>query len=101
MKYVIDIPEDIKNGVDKEDDVDKAEELIKWYSATLTLAIKDSIPLQEELEKIKAEINNPKEIGLDFYDGIAVAERIIDNHINKADCDNDCEHCTWTECPKE
>lgn len=34
-----------------------------------------------ELEKIKTELQNPKEIGLDFFDGLAYAERVIDKHI--------------------
>lgn len=56
MKYVIELPEYIKHEVDIEEDVDKAEDFIKWYSATLTCAIKDATPLQAELEEIKAEI---------------------------------------------
>lgn len=56
MKYVIELPEYIKHEVDIEEDVDKAEEFIKWYSATLTCAIKDSTPLQAEFEKVKTEI---------------------------------------------
>ncbi len=35
----------------------------------------------EELEMIKAEIENPKEISLDFFDGLAYAERVIDKKI--------------------
>lgn len=51
MKYVIELPEYIKHEVDIEEDVDKAEDFIKWYSATLTCAIKDSTPLTELLDK--------------------------------------------------
>lgn len=58
--------------------------------------------LIEELEEIKAEIEadsenrtSEEQIGMEY------ATEIIDNHINKADCDNDCEHCEWVECPKE
>lgn len=50
MKYVIELPEYIKHEVDIEEDVDKAEDFIKWYSATLTCAIKDSTPLQAEFD---------------------------------------------------
>lgn len=50
MKYVIELPEYIKHEVDIEEDVDKAEDFIKWYSATLTRAIKDSTPLQLQAE---------------------------------------------------
>lgn len=47
-----------------------------------------------ELEEIKAEIR---------YNGLynEQIEEIIDKHINQADCNNDCEHCEWTECPKD
>ena len=62
-----------------------------------------------ELEEIKAEIE--AEIEKEFYLPDIVAEQniragylgalaIVDKHINKADCNNDCEHCEWTECPK-
>lgn len=68
--------------------------------------------LIEELEKIKGEIENipndetTKPIGTYDYCLGANNERrivleILDKHINKADCDNDCEHCEWVECPKE
>jgi len=58
-------------------------------------------PIVKELEEIKAELQNlPTNNFLEMIPkGEAV--QIVDNHINKADCDNDCEHCTWTECPKE
>ncbi len=36
-----------------------------------------------KLEKIKTELQNPKEIGLDFFDGLDYAERIIDKHIEE------------------
>lgn len=36
-----------------------------------------------ELEKIKTELQNPKEIGLDFFDGLDYAERVIDNRIKE------------------
>lgn len=35
----------------------------------------------EELEEIKAELENPKAISMDFFDGLAYAEEIIDKHI--------------------
>lgn len=64
MKYVIELPEYIKHEVDIdiEEDVDKAEDLIRWYSATLTCAIKDSTPLQEKLDGIIKEIEAIKDI---------------------------------------
>ncbi len=37
----------------------------------------------EELKKIKTEIENPKEISLDFFDGLAYAERVIDKELAK------------------
>ena len=66
--------------------------------------------LKTELEEIKAEIE--AEIEKEFYLPDIVAEQniragylgalaIIDKHINQADCNNDCEHCEWTECPKD
>ena len=63
--------------------------------------------LQAELEEIRAEIGRIKtEDGGDFLERPAIdiiyeSQKILDNHINKADCDNDCEHCEWTECPKD
>ena len=57
-----------------------------------------------ELEEIKAEIDNIRDVevtdGNIYVNEVNVLE-ILDNHINKADCDNDCEHCEWVECPKD
>lgn len=36
-----------------------------------------------ELEKIKIELQSPKEIGLDFFDGLDYAERVIDKRIEE------------------
>ena len=49
-----------------------------------------------ELEEIKAEINK---YALHIRKDTVL--EILDKHIIKADCDNDCEHCEWTECPKD
>ena len=101
MKLIIDIDDkdvlfDIKNQ-SYEDIENETEQII-------VDALYNSKPLQAELEEIKAEIDNIRDV--EVTDGnIYVNEdnvfEILDNHINKADCDNDCEHCTWTECPKE
>ena len=98
MKLIIDIPdkewEEWKNG------------LGIIHTKPLTEALEKAKPLQAELENIKAEIQNERKnnqgVGRYAYTaGLKFAIDSIDNHINKADCDNDCEHCDWTECPKE
>ena len=99
MKLIIDIPEEIY--IEKKED---------YIGDTLDRAIADGTPLQAELEEIKAEIE--AEIEKEFYLPDIVAEQniragylgalaIVDKHINQADCNNDCEHCEWTECPKD
>ena len=90
MKYVIELPEYIKHEVDIEEDVDKAEDFIKWYSATLTREIKDSTPLQAELEEIKAEIETSrnKALTVDKRLGIDMALGILDNRISELKGEN-------------
>ena len=91
MKYVIELPEYVKQEVDIEDDVDKAEDFVKWHSATLTLAIKDSTPLQEELEEIKTEMIKNYWRGEEIFDetqeafnqGVSKSILVLDNHIKE------------------
>lgn len=59
----------------------------------------------KNLEEIKIELNDPKSISDDFYDGLNYAEDVIDDRISELkayECDNDhdCEHCDWVECPE-
>ena len=59
----------------------------------------------KNLEEIKIELNDPKSISDDFYDGLNYAEDVIDDRISelkayKCDNDHDCEHCYWVECPE-
>lgn len=44
------------------------------------IVAQDSLAITE-LEKIKTELQNPKEIGLDFFSGLYYAEEVIDKHI--------------------
>lgn len=86
-------------------DNDKLTELVEKVKADFLVDYNAGI--KAELEEIKAEIGRIEtEEGGDFLERPAIdiiyeAQKILDNHINKADCDNDCEHCEWVECPKE
>ena len=101
MKLIIEFPESEWDYIKNDDDAGLH---------LLTRAIAQGTPLQAELEEIKAEIE--AEIEKEFYLPDIVAEQniragylgalaIVDKHINQADCNNDCEHCEWTECPKD
>lgn len=61
------------------------DELKQWeYDKGYTKGYSDGrASLVEELEKIKAELKNPKVISMDFFDGLAYAEEIIDKHISE------------------
>lgn len=41
-----------------------------------------------ELKKIKTELENPKAISMDFFDGLAYAEEIIDKRISELKGEN-------------
>lgn len=90
MKYVIELPEYIKHEVDMEEDVDKAEDFIRWYSATLTREIKDSTPLQAELEDIKTDIHLSTVTGITGKTLVRVelVDEILDNHISELKGEN-------------
>ena len=93
MKLIIELPdkewEEWENG------------LRIIHTKPLTEALEKAKPLQAELEEIKTEVEDFKEkCTACEYLGCGIVE-ILDNHINKADCNNDCEHCEWVECPKE
>ena len=71
-------------------------------------AIENQKSLQSEFEEIKKKIENYNKYYLmedDYSDGVRYGLYLgcqeLEKAINKADCDNDCEHCTWIECPKE
>ena len=53
--------------------------------------------IKAELEEIKAEIGKQYDIvekdNLYCAEGLEMAYNILDDYINKADCNNDCEHC--------
>lgn len=61
------------------------------------------------LEKIRAEIENigilssvDIKTGETLYEGLCRYDdvlEILDKYASE-ECDNDCEHCTWIECPK-
>lgn len=53
----------------------------EWKSGKIYFAI-------EEFEKIKAELENPKAISMDFFDGLAYAEEIIDKRISELKGEN-------------
>ena len=106
MKLVIDIDEEMYKQV-------IASDIIYVLDDTdlimLENAIAEGKPLQTELEEIKAEIDdmiNNEYCGDGNDDelityGLKLARQKLDKHINKADCNNDCEHCEWIECPKD
>ena len=56
------------------------------------------------LEKIRAEIKSHFLWDGEDENNLNTAVRkcleILDKYASE-ECDNDCEHCTWTECPKE
>ena len=58
------------------------------------------------IEKIRAEIEEEARIhtGLEewsyYVKGLMTAKDIIDKYASE-ECDRDCEHCTWIECPKD
>ena len=60
------------------------------------------------LDKIKAEIQKVLDKERDFTSENAKAQalallwvlELFDKYASE-ECDNDCEHCTWIECPKE
>lgn len=93
MKLIIDINEEVYKKVIA-NDVDEAENIIKWYSATLVYTLRNSTPLQAELEEIKAEILKLHPIscgktdyGRGVYEGkcwlIDKSFKIIDRHIKE------------------
>ena len=100
MKLIIDIDEQTYNKARR-----YITELEIKDILTVRKAIRKGVKLETELEEIKAEIGKQydrvEKDNLYCAEGLEMAYNILDNHINKADCDNDCEHCTWTECPKE
>ena len=51
-------------------------------------ALENQKSVIEELEKIKAEMENPKVISMDFFDGLAYVEEIIDNRISELKGEN-------------
>lgn len=88
MKLIIDIPEE---------EYEK-NKLAKCDYHTLRMAIKNGIPLIEELEKIKAEIKEEEEKGIyyeceewpegrpcdeDYFFGLLRAIMFIDKHISE------------------
>ena len=83
MKLIIDIP-------------NEAYDILTEYQVLpdnidLEYFVIHGIPLEEELEKIKAELENPKVIGMDFFDGLYYAEEIIDKHISELKGENNNE----------
>ena len=96
MKLIIELPNDFNDYI---------EDVLMYIgerTEILVEAVANGTPLQEELESIKAEIEaDSKNRTSEEQIGMEYATDIIDNHINQADCNNDCEHCEWTECPKD
>ena len=51
------------------------------------------------LEKIRAEIEQLEDVCSKEHGCIAEVLQIIDKYASE-ECDNDCEHCAYLECPK-
>ena len=111
MKLIIDIDEEQYKEIIENDYI---YSLGESDLVQLENKIYNGKPLQAELEEIKEKIIKRKckycdtdaniQKCLEEHNSICDVNDflvILDNYINKADCDNDCEHCTWAECPKE
>ena len=71
-------------------------------------ALEQEPPLEKIRATLKQDLENAKK---DFYEfgevfdngyvcGLEIAFKIIDKYASE-ECDNDCEHCAYLECPKE
>lgn len=60
---------------------DKEKHYCPFYCQLIRETLDEAISF--ELEKVKAELQSPEEIGLDFFDGLDYAERVIDKRIEE------------------
>lgn len=87
MDLVIKIPEELKNKIDNANE-DNYRTYLWWFETTLYCAIKDGIPLEEELEKIKEKINSEDidcqyEEDYVYSSGLQKAIELIDDRIEE------------------
>ena len=82
MQIVIDIPEELKNKIDNANE-NNYKTYLWWFETTLYYALKNGIPLDEQLKDIRAKKDSHCSDNRDRNDGLYIAMKIIDNASRK------------------
>ena len=75
----------IKQAIGYEVDKEELIKALQYDREQYDKGYRDGVreAFKAELEEIKAELEKPKVIGMDFFDGLYYAEEIIDKHISE------------------